>query len=171
LRNVQDKSEKKEVPTNDKICSTIFEILLFIIHYVTKVTPRLKDSMSSKICNSRSKLACGKLYLIRFEVFHPILSVFMINYVYLIHGYDEGQFCFVENTACIQHVLKKNARSKIIPNDNKSMRDNTLILTDMKVTGLVLLTMSMTYTMTVGKCAARASVIMLPEADQVKTSI
>lgn len=45
------------------------------------------------------------------------------------------------------------------------------ILTDMKVTGLVLLTISITYTMTVGNWAARASVIIFPEADQVNTSI
>ena len=42
---------------------------------------------------------------------------------------------------------------------------------DMKVTGLVDLAESMTYTITVGYLEARASVIILPEADQVNTSI
>ena len=40
---------------------------------------------------------------------------------------------------------------------------------DMKVTGLTLRTESMTYTMTVGKPAARASVMMEPDADHVNT--
>jgi hypothetical protein len=35
----------------------------------------------------------------------------------------------------------------------------------MKVTGFVLRTVSMTYTTTVGKWAASASVMMLPDAD------
>ena len=40
---------------------------------------------------------------------------------------------------------------------------------DMKVTGLVLLTVSMTYTTTTAIWAASASVMMLPLADQVNT--
>ena len=40
---------------------------------------------------------------------------------------------------------------------------------DMKVTGLVLLTVSITYTTTTAIWAARASVIMFPLADQVNT--
>ena len=42
---------------------------------------------------------------------------------------------------------------------------------DMKVTGLVLLTVSMTYTTMVGKLDANVSVIMDPDADHVNTSI
>lgn len=40
---------------------------------------------------------------------------------------------------------------------------------DMKVTGLVLLTVSITYTTTTAIWAARASVMMFPLADQVNT--
>lgn len=42
---------------------------------------------------------------------------------------------------------------------------------DMNVTGLTLLTVSITYTTTVGYEEARVSVMMVPEADQVNTSI
>lgn len=42
---------------------------------------------------------------------------------------------------------------------------------DMKVTGFVLLAVSIMYTTTVAKEDASASVIMAPDADQVKTSI
>ena len=42
---------------------------------------------------------------------------------------------------------------------------------DINVTGSLDLTASKTYTTTVGNCAANASVIILPDADQVKTSI
>uniref|UniRef100_A0A0E9RC25 Uncharacterized protein n=1 Tax=Anguilla anguilla TaxID=7936 RepID=A0A0E9RC25_ANGAN len=42
---------------------------------------------------------------------------------------------------------------------------------DMNVTGLTLRDVSITYTTTQGKEEARASVMMVPEADQVKTSI
>ena len=42
---------------------------------------------------------------------------------------------------------------------------------DINVTGSLDLTASNTYTTTVGNCAANASVIILPDADHVKTSI
>ena len=42
---------------------------------------------------------------------------------------------------------------------------------DMNVTGLTDRTVSMTYTTTVGKVVASDSVMMLPDADQVKASI
>ena len=42
---------------------------------------------------------------------------------------------------------------------------------DIKVTGLTDRTVSITYTMTVGKVVASDSVIMLPDADQVNASI
>lgn len=42
---------------------------------------------------------------------------------------------------------------------------------DMNVTGFTLRMVSITYTTTVGNVDARASVIMLPEADHVNTSI
>lgn len=42
---------------------------------------------------------------------------------------------------------------------------------DMKVTGFVLLAVSIMYTTTVAKEDASASVMMAPDADQVNTSI
>lgn len=42
---------------------------------------------------------------------------------------------------------------------------------DINVTGLTLLTVSITYTTTVGNWEAKVSVIILPEADHVNTSI
>ena len=42
---------------------------------------------------------------------------------------------------------------------------------DINVTGLVLLAVSITYTTTVGNVDAKVSVMIEPEADQVKTSI
>lgn len=42
---------------------------------------------------------------------------------------------------------------------------------DMNVTGLELLTVSMTYRTTVGNVEAKVSVMMVPDADHVNTSI
>jgi len=42
---------------------------------------------------------------------------------------------------------------------------------DMNVTGLELLTVSITYSTTVGNVEAKVSVIIVPDADHVNTSI
>lgn len=77
---------------------------------------------------------------------------------------DERKFCFVQDTKMQRLVTKKLS-------DRNSIYLQAYSMFDMNVAGELVLGVSMIYATTVGNEPATASVIMAPDADQVKISI
>jgi hypothetical protein len=93
---------------------------------------------------------------------------------------DKGKFCLVENTTSRgENLIKNGERMRAIFHHRNTAVQNTEISTylqaysifDMKVAGAVVRGVSIIYATTVGRDEATASVMMAPEADQVKISI
>lgn len=99
-----------------------------------------------------------------FKILHPLYSEIMWLNVRFVEDEDERKFCFVQDTKMQRLVTKKLS-------DRNSIYLQAYSMFDMNVAGELVLGVSMIYATTVGNEPATASVIMAPDADQVKISI